>query len=126
MKKKCPGTKKCVCHRSISERIKHFSSAIRDFNEGNSSTRKKILKKACPCFVRMLCETCLNVLKGNLKLNESQYKKLKPHKHFLLDLIKPSNAFKERKALLVKKGGKGLPLLLTGVGVLMNILNSFL
>lgn len=126
MKNKCKGVKNCVCCKNIGDRLRHFSPVVRAYEEGDTATRQKLLKKACPCFVRLICETCLNVLKGNVKLNAEQYEKLKPHKQRLLQLSRPSISSKKRKEVLVKKGGGGLPLLLSGVGILMNVLNSFL
>lgn len=97
----------------------HFKPVLEKYGEGNLKTKKTILKKAPSCMVRLLSECGHNVLKGNVKLPEAQYKKLKPHKRLLLLMSNPSKTLKEKKlALLKKKGGfiqVVLPYLLTAL-----------
>jgi hypothetical protein len=80
--------------------------------KANNKKRTVILKEATPEFTKFLCEIVLNVLKGNIQLAEPHYKKLRRHKHTLLNLCKAKKSLKFRKKLLLKKAGGFLPLIL--------------
>jgi hypothetical protein len=108
--KKCLAGKECVCKQAVMKRFQQYYPLLKDLR--NNKKRKEILKRAPPCFVRLISECGLNILKGNIKLPEAQYKKLKPHKRLLLSLSKPIISMKQKKALLVKKKGGFLPIVL--------------
>lgn len=116
---KCRNRLKCVCEKNVHERFEHFKPVLEKYGEGNLKEKKKILKKAPSCLVRLFSECGHNILKGNVKLPDAQYKKLKPHKRLLLLMSNPSKSLKEKKfALLKKKGGfiqVVLPYLLTAL-----------
>lgn len=71
-----------------------------------------MFKNAPPCFVKLACETGLNILKGNLKLPSSQYKNLRPYKQMLLQLSQPDISIKQRRSILARKKGGFLPLVI--------------
>lgn len=74
--------------------------------------RKELLKHSSPDLIRTLCEISLNVLKGNIPLSGTQYKKLKRQKR-ILKLLTDKNTSLHRKhqAIVNQRGGFLLPLL---------------
>jgi hypothetical protein len=46
--------------------------------------KRGIISKAHPCLIQLIAEIGLNILKGNIKLTDNQYKTLKPYKRMLL------------------------------------------
>lgn len=108
----CKKSGPCWCAKSIDERLHHFLPELKLLNETKPKYRESFLKSASPCLVRLLCESGLNVLKGHLKLEETQYEKLKPHRRLLLFVSKPSVPLKKRQEALVKKKGGFLPVIL--------------
>jgi hypothetical protein len=73
-----------------------------------------------PNFIKALQEIALNVVEGNISLNESQKKKLAHHKNVLIDLAR-----KKGKRTVVQSGGGFLPLLLPLVSeVLASLING--
>lgn len=93
--------------------------------KANTVNRMKILKDADPQFVRLICESVFNILKGNIKLTERHYRKLSPHKRTLLFLARKENSLTaKRVALAKKKGGAAfLPMLLP---VVISLVSSLL
>lgn len=120
--------KDCLCSRDLSERFKHYLPVLQVLVNAKPAQRTQILRKGDSCLIRLLCELALNVLKGNVKLPEGHYKKLKPHKRLLLQITNPAASLaKRRLALVTKKGGLLpviLPPLLTALGTF--VLNKVL
>lgn len=110
--KKCRKIKSCWCNKPIQDRLVHFSPQLRLLAKSDLQRSREILKTASPCLIRLLCESGLNVLKGNIKLSDSQYKKLKPHKKLLLFVSKPTIPLHLRKKEFQKKKGGFLPVVL--------------
>ena len=51
-----------------------------------------------------ICETVLNLLKGNLLISTPSFKELKPHKSKLLYLTRRKPSLKKKKQVLNQKG----------------------
>jgi hypothetical protein len=103
----------CWCTKHIAHRLKHYLSQLTELkNAKTPGKRVAILKEANPCFVRLLCECGMNVLKGKLKLPEHQYPKLRRHKQLLLFTSRKRNSLGKRKQALIDKKGGFLPLIL--------------
>jgi hypothetical protein len=108
----CKGVKGCACKgKSIKEHFDHFEPILRAYERAGRREREQLLKNVPFCFVQLMAETGLNILKGNLKLPKSQYAHLRPHKRLLLSLSKHGISLKKKKELLVKKKGGFLPVL---------------
>lgn len=120
--RKCNKIKNCWCTKPITERLAHFTPQLKLLNESDLKTRKELLRKAQPCLVRLLCESGLNVLKGNIKLSDCQYKKLKPHKRLLLFVSKSNVPLHLRKKEFQKKKGGFLPVVLP---ILLSAVSGF-
>ncbi|KAL8583655.1 hypothetical protein ACOMHN_037378 [Nucella lapillus] len=63
---------------------------------------KDILKDASPDLVRVICECCLNVLKGNVALPPRQKKTLSKYKQALRTLTRKNTPAKTKQRLLQK------------------------
>lgn len=104
---------KCWCFKPIAKRFSFFKPKLEELNKANSSKeRVKIIKKSNLCFVRFLCEIGKNILKGNIRLPTAQFQKLKPHKRLLLYISGRQTPLRERKRVLLEKGGGFLPIVL--------------
>ena len=100
----------CSCKgKSVKERFELYSEQLKEINSGNQAAQREVLSKADSCLVRLICEIGLNILKGNIKLSDEQYKELKPHKRLLLSICKPGLDLKKRKSILVKQLAGFLP-----------------
>ena len=68
-----------------------------------------------------LNEIAHNTIKGKVKLNKSQSRKLKPHRKILENLCKPTNrnCSKKRKSLIVQSGGF-LPILIPALATILS------
>lgn len=118
-KQKCNGS--CMCDKEIHERIENYLPILHQMSVSSVKERLKILEKAPPCVIKLLCEGGLNILKGNIKLKTHQYKKLKPHKRLLLTISKPSISLKQRRTVLGQKKGGVLPVV---IPILLSVLAS--
>lgn len=112
----------CVCHRDPAERFRYYMPTLKAILKVPQTERGKIYKKATPCFMRFISECGLNILKGNIPLKDTQYKKLKPHKRMLLMLSKKNLSLKAKKEALAKNKGGALPAL---IPILLSALSGF-
>jgi len=103
----------------------HFLRLISQIK--NEKKRKVLMKEICEdeTIYKALSEIAKNQIKGNIKLDKKQSKKLKRHSKLLkkLCLKKDKITLKKRKNLVVQSGGF-LPLLLPTVALILgSILN---
>lgn len=87
----------------LSKVKKHFST-LKMLSSAKPPVAKAILKDAPPELVRVICECCLNVLKGHVTLTPRQKKNLCAYKRALRTLIK-KNTPVTTKRRLIQKGG---------------------
>jgi hypothetical protein len=111
-----------VCTVELKERLNEFIPLLKKLSAADKKERATIILKAPTCFIRFLCECGLNVLKGNLKLSDDQYQKLRPHRRLLLFLSTPSLSFKVRRRAFLRKKGGFLPVV---APVLLSALSGF-
>lgn len=76
------------------------------------SVRKSIIKFGNSELIKTLCEICINVLNGNVKIPLQSKLKLKNYKNSLRKLASPRIGLNSKKKILVQKGGF-LPILLS-------------
>lgn len=116
-RKKCRGVAGCLCRQRINKRLKHFSKELQEFTAASHEEKIKILDVSPSCFLRLICETGLNILKGEASLSDDQYRTLMPYKQVLLYLSKPDLSFEERKRTVRKKHfcSKVVPFILSGL-----------
>ncbi len=104
---------KCkFCNEHISQRLPRYENILKQLSSANVTKRRNIIMRADCCLIKILCECALNVLKGNVFLNNDHIRKLSPHVKTLMKLSKtknhPSNLHR-RKQLLLKKRWISVP-----------------
>ncbi len=89
------------------------------------NTRKQILKKSNKELVQTICEVCLNVLHGNIKVSKQNKKFLQKHKKTIRELASSKHSIAKKRKTLIQKGGF-LPVLLGSVlsGVVAKIIED--
>jgi hypothetical protein len=80
----------------------------------NSSDRNILIQQASPDQIRALTEIAYNIVQGKFSLPHETLNKLKTHKLHIRKLSKKTVSHKDKKKLLVQKGGF-LPLLVTPI-----------
>ena len=91
-------------HAAILQALCHLSN----------EQRVAILKKADPKLIRCICECALNILRGNVTLKQAYKHRLKRHATILRRLADKNGSWKNKKRLIVQRGGF-LPLLLAPI-----------
>ena len=91
----------------LKQKTKHIQEKLPDINllsKCNPKLRKYVLEHADKKLIFVLNECMVNFLKGNIKLDEKNFQKLKKHKNSIRLLVN-SNCLKKKKKLFVQKGG---------------------
>ena len=91
----------------LKQKTKHIQEKLPDINflsKCNPKLRKYVLEHADKKLIFVLNECMVNFLKGNIKLDEKKFQKLKKHKNSIRLLVN-SNCLKKKKKLFVQKGG---------------------
>jgi hypothetical protein len=108
--------KKCsFCKKHISRRIEKYIDNIKQLANAKTAKRKKLLKKADPCLIKILCECAYNSLKNRIPLSSVQIKKLSSYVGPLITLARQKEAGIEnsnRQRKLLQKEGGFLPIIL--------------
>lgn len=80
----------------------------------NNKQRSAVLQKADLKLVKCICECALNILRGNVPLKHSHKQRLKRYACILRRLADKNNSWKNKKRIIVQRGGF-LPLLLAPI-----------
>lgn len=86
-------------------RLKKHKHILHVLKTSNSTVRKSILNAANPELVKIICEICMNILNGNVKISKKFKNSLKKYKDSLRKIASPRTNLKFKKQLLVQKGG---------------------
>ena len=78
---------------------------LRLLTRSSPKRRKRLLQQATKDELTVLFEICLNILKGNIPLNDTAFKKLKRHKGILRTLGSKKVALTHKKKIVNQKGG---------------------
>ena len=97
----------------VSKLIRQQHSALRTLACEKPKARKLLLAKAKRPVIDALSECALNILKGSVKLTETQKKKLKRFKSYLRELSNKRVSLKKKK-LIAQRGGF-IPALLSAI-----------
>lgn len=81
-------------------------------NTKSCKKRKELINKASKEEIEILVEICLNLCKGNCKINKRQLKKLQNHCTFLRSLAKKRTLESARKVIQIGEGAGIIPILL--------------
>lgn len=92
----------------------------------NKKMRNSIIKGGSKDLIDTICECVLNFLNGNLEINENDTTKLIKYKNALRKILKRIS-IKEKKKVLIQKGGFLqilLPSIITGLSSIISSLIS--
>jgi hypothetical protein len=78
----------------------------------NNKVRTNIIKGLSKEHILCICECILNILNGNIELDNNDKERIKRFRKYLRKLVKKGQSLRKRKQILVQKGGSFLPLLL--------------
>jgi len=94
-----------------------------------SRQRNNMLKKAPNSLIKVISQCSYNVLKGNVKLNNIEKRKLKKYKKSLRELSKKRASLKKKREMIMKGGFLGALIgpVLAGLGgsLIKGIIGSF-
>lgn len=87
------------------ELISTCSSELKKLSKCKTKkTRSKLIGKYKKCVIDAISEICLNFLKGNLKINSKDFKKLLKFRK-TIEFLKKKNPVYKRKKAIIQKGG---------------------
>jgi len=84
---------------------KHKSIFLKLVAKSTGRKRKQILNTCSNDSIKALSEIAHNTLKGILKVNPTNLKKLKKHRNKVRQLAKKRLALKQKRQLIVQQGG---------------------
>lgn len=94
---------------------KKYLALLNALVHSSKEQRAALLRTADKKLIKYICECALNVLRGVVSLKEGEKNKLKKHKTVLRKLAsknKDKNSWKNKKRVIVQRGGSFLPFLL--------------
>ncbi len=84
---------------------------------------KKFIQQADTHLINAICECSKNILRGNIKLSEEEYKRLKRYQSHLRQLSTRKTSLKKKKEL-IQKGGFLPALIAPLIGLLGSVISS--
>jgi hypothetical protein len=96
---------------------------LKIFIEAKPKLRKSLLENGNKVLIQALCECVLNILLGNVNIDDEQKDKLRKHKNLLRNISKKGDSWKEKKKILQKGGSLILPLLFP---IISSIISAFI
>ena len=108
----------------MSARVKRQIDTLKVLKSANPRLRKAILVNGNSDLILALCEVIANVLSGTVHLAPQQKHKLKKHKAVLRRIVDRSTNVKNKRQLIVQKGGFLPALLAPALGLLSTIIAS--
>ena len=96
------------------------AAVLRIILNAKPELRKAMLKNADKELVRTICECVLNIINGNVKVDEKQRKKLKKHKCLLRKIVKRTGSWKKKRTIIQKGGSILISLLVPIIGTLLS------
>jgi hypothetical protein len=103
-------------------KIKKNINLLKVLASPNTHMRNALIKSADRDLICSICECIQNVINGNVKIDDKIKKKLFQQKEHLRRLQKKSS-LKNKKKILIQKGGSFLPMLLP---IVLSLLNQLL
>ena len=98
-----------------SKRLYRNKKFLEYYLDADKSSRKSLLQTANKDQIDCLCEATLNVLNTNVPVPANVKNQLCKHQKTLKKIAFHKDALKNRKKILVQKGGAFLPLILSTV-----------
>jgi hypothetical protein len=111
--------------KSVSKSLQKTLPFLNVVSKLSNENRKRVLKEVGgeKHIYNALHEIAYNTLKGNIKLDKSQSKKLIRHKKLLENLCKNNKCAKKRSKLIVQSGGF-LPFLIPALASIISAVIS--
>lgn len=106
----------------MTERLQRNLPILTFLSKSKPSVIKAFIKTADRDTLDTICECCLNLLKGKVKLSKAQKRKLTPFKNTLRALCKKNITVKKKKQFIQKGGFLGAllaPVLGTVLGAIL-------
>jgi len=110
-------TYKCCIHIEIKmagKRLKRNLKFLGKVKNSKAALRKQLLQCSKPDQIKCLSDCCHNILKGTVKLNNQQKKKLLQQAQFIRLIASKDIKVPQKREILVQKGGF-LPTLLAPI-----------
>ena len=90
----------------MASHVEHVKQLLEKIKYSSQIERKALLKALTNKEVKLLCEVCLNLVHGHLKVNNpTTFNKLKKHRKLLSDLADKRKPIKRKRQLINQKGG---------------------
>ena len=108
----------------MSNRIKSNINYLKLLLNSNNRLQKSLIQNASKEQIYSLCEIILNILNGNIKLSDEEFKKLDKKKKLLRYLVHNKTSIKKKKYLIQKGGFLQflIPSLITGIASIVSSL----
>ena len=86
--------------------MQHVQKLLEKLNFSNTAVRKSVLRNLSNKEIKLLCEVCLNLIRGHLKIKDRKtFNKLKRGRKTLTYLADKRNPIREKREVLNQKGG---------------------
>lgn len=105
-----------------SSRAKQVLSVIKHINSLPRKQQEQFVKCCDKSDISCICECAKNILRGNIKLSQSQLSKLRKHKAALRSLSLKGTSLKTKRKILQKGGFLG-QLLVPAITLLTSLFN---
>ena len=90
----------------MASNVEHVKQLLKKIKFSSKIERKALLKALSNKEIKLLCEVCLNLVHGHLKVkNPTTFNKLKKHRKLLSDLADKRKPIKRKRQLINQKGG---------------------
>jgi hypothetical protein len=94
------------------KRLKANQHFLHVLKNAKPKLRKSIVKECSDDALKTICEICINILNGNLKISKETGYQLKKYKKLLRSLASPKVKLCAKRKTLVQRGGAILPIIL--------------
>ena len=91
----------------MSLRIRRNLTALQDLVKASNAVKRSMISNADKDLILSLVECATNIIRGNVKLSDVQFRRLKRYKTELERFTKPKTSQKEKKELLQRGGFLG-------------------
>ncbi|KAJ8677375.1 hypothetical protein QAD02_013162 [Eretmocerus hayati] len=92
-----------------------YASILRALCHLSKDQRIAVLRKSASGLIKCICECALNILNGNIPLNDYEKKKLRKYAEILRKLVIPSGTWNSKRVVIVRKIAEFLPTLILPV-----------
>lgn len=88
----------------MAERLKRNHHLLSSFLKLNKKQQNSVVKHLDQDQVKFMCELCINLMNGNLPIDEATKRKLLSHKHKIRKLVDRKCVLKTKKRV-IQRGG---------------------